>query len=291
MADLVLPRVAVLGARMAWREAGDRDGPVALFLHGNPTSSYIWRNILPLIAPVARCIAPDLIGMGQSDKPDIAYRFVDHVRFVDAFIAAMDLRRMVLVAQDWGTALALHFAARHPDRVLGLAFMEFIRPMADWNDFHQSDQARTLFRKFRTPGLGEQLILDGNAFVEQVLPRSVLRGLTEAEMAVYRAPFGTRASRVPTWRFPNELPIGGQPAEVHGLLGQAHATLLGSRYPKLLFAADPGALVSPGLAAEIAARLHDCRLVMLGPGAHFLQEDHPERIGQEIAAWIAGLGF
>jgi haloalkane dehalogenase len=285
--DAILPQRAVLGSIMAYREAGrSRNAPVALFLHGNPTSSYIWRNIIPHVAPVAHCIAPDLIGFGQSGKPDIAYRFVDHVRYLDAFIEASGIASAYLVAQDWGSALAFHLAARRPDLVRGLAFMEFIRPTPNWDEFLQLPAARETFRKFRTPGEGERMILEGNAFVERVLPGSVKRKLSDEEMAVYRAPFPTPQSRLPTWRFPNELPIGGEPADVCALLEQAHAALRASRYPKLLFAGNPGALISPAFAEQFAATLTDCRLVQLGAGAHYLQEDHPDTIGRSIAAWI-----
>lgn len=209
--DVTLPRLSVLGSTIAYREAGSAEAPVTLFLHGNPTSSYIWRNIIPHVAPVARCIAPDLIGFGQSGKPDIAYRFADHARYLDAFLEAAGLTSAYLVAQDWGTALAFHLAARRPDFVRGLAFMEFIRPMPTWEDFHQSPAARETFRKFRTPGEGEKLILEHNAFIERVLPGSVIRELSEEEMAAYRAPFPTPQSRRPIWRLPNELPITGRP--------------------------------------------------------------------------------
>jgi haloalkane dehalogenase len=285
--DASLPKLSVLDSEMAYREAGRRDAPVALFLHGNPTSSYIWRNIIPLVADVAHCIAPDLIGFGQSGKPDIDYRFADHVRYLDAFIAKAGIGSACLVVQDWGTALAFHLAARRPDFVRGLAFMEFIRPIPTWEEFTRGSKAREIFQKFRTPGEGEALILEGNAFVERVLPGGVLRKLTEDEMAVYRAPFPTPQSRRPTWRFPNELPIAGEPADVYATLTKAHAALAASTYPKLLFAADPGALVSPALAEDFAQKLHDCCLVKLGAGVHFLQEDHPETIGRSVAAFIA----
>jgi len=285
--DVSLPQVPVLDSVMAYREAGKKGAPVALFLHGNPTSSYIWRKILPSVAKVAHCIAPDLIGFGQSGKPDIAYRFEDHVRYLDAFIAKREINSAYLVVQDWGTALAFHLAARRPDFVRGLAFMEFIRPIPTWEEFIRDTPAREIFRKFRTPGKGEELILDGNAFVERILPGGMRRKLTEAEMAVYRAPFPTPQSRRPTWRFPNELPIEGAPADVYATLEAAHAALAASTYPKLLFAADPGALVPPSLAGEFARKLHNCRLVRLGEGVHFLQEDHPETIGHSVTALIS----
>jgi haloalkane dehalogenase len=284
--DITLPQLSVLGSNMAYRQMGRPGTPVALFLHGNPTSSYIWRDIIPHVASVAHCVAPDLIGFGQSGKPDIAYRFGDHVRYLDAFIAAAGIERAYLVGQDWGAALAFHLAARRPEFVRGLAFMEFIRPVPSWEDFHQVPAVREIFRKFRTPGEGERLILEENAFVERVMPGSIKRKLSEEELAVYRAPFPTPQSRRPTWRFPNELPIAGEPADVNAVLEAAHAALKSSRYPKLMFAADPGALVSPAFAERFAATLHNCKLVRLGAGGHNLQEDHPDTIGQSVAAWI-----
>jgi haloalkane dehalogenase len=281
--------LAVLGSRMAYVEAGK--GVPVLFLHGNPTSSFIWRNVIPEVAPVARCIAPDLIGFGRSDKPDLEYGFADHVRYLDAFIDALGLERFVLVAQDWGTALAFHFAARRPAAVLGLAFMEFIRPFASWDEFHQRDAARALFKALRMPGEGESLVFEQNVFVERVLPGSILRQLSEEEMQAYRAPFLDPASRRPVLRFPRELPIEGEPKEVHELLEAAHATLRASSYPKLLFAAEPGALVSPAFAEEFVAGLENCRLVKLGAGAHYLQEDHAQVIGLAVAHWMAETGL
>jgi haloalkane dehalogenase len=289
---------SVLGTTMAYRSAGSGAAPVALFLHGNPTSSYIWRDILPLVAPVAHCIAPDLVGFGQSGKPDIAYRFEDHVRHLDALIDALGISSAYLVAQDWGTGLAFHLAARRPDFIRGLAFMEFIRPMPSWQDFHHTEvaeelahaeMARALFRKFRTPGEGENLILQANAFIERVLPGGIVRKLSAEEMAAYRAPFPTAESRRPVLAFPRELPIAGEPADVYATLQSAHAALATSSYPKLLFTGAPGALVSPEFAARFAASLQHCALVRLGSGVHFLQEDHPEAIGRSVAGWIAGI--
>jgi haloalkane dehalogenase len=242
--------------------------------------------VIPLVAPVAHCIAPDLIGFGQSGKPDIAYRFADHVRYFDAFLAEAGISSAYVVAQDWGTALAFHLAARKPEFVRGLAFMEFIRPMSTWDDFPAA--AREIFQNFRTPGVGEQMILEGNAFVEQILPGATIRKLTDKEMAVYRAPFPTPESRRPTWRFPNELPIAGEPADVYSTMLEAYAALSHSSYPKLLFVGDPGALVSPAFAEEFAKGLRNSSVVHLGPGAHYLQEDHPQAIGANIKQWLGG---
>jgi len=254
--DVVLPQVNVLGSTMAYREAGNLEAPAALFLHGNPTSSYIWRNIIPLVAPTAHCIAPDLIGFGQSGKPDIEYRFADHVR--------------------------------KPEFIRRLAFMEFIWPMPTWEDFHAD--GRETFKKFRTPGVGEKMILEANIFVEQVLPGGIVRKLTDEEMSVYRAPFPTPESRRPTWRFPNELPIAGEPADVNSTLEKAHRALAHSSYPKLLFTGSPGVLVSPAFAESFAKRLRNLRVVDLGAGRHYFQEDHAEVIGTTVNEWLIGLG-
>lgn len=281
--------IPVLDSTMSYVESGSQ-GPTVLLLHGNPTSSHIWRNIIPRIAPLARCIAPDLIGYGQSGKPDIGYRFADHVRYLDDFIAALGLDRLVILAQDWGTALAFHHAARRPQSMLGLAFMEFIRPFADWEGFHQRPQAREMFKAFRTAGQGEKLILDDNVFIERILPGSVLRQLASEEMEAYRRPFPTPASRRPILRLPRELPIAGEPADVFVISTADHAALRASTYPKLLFSGDPGALISPEQAREFAAGLTNCRLVELGPGAHYLQEDHPEAIGDAVHDWLIEIG-
>ena len=289
LADLALSQVEVLGSTISYREAGDPDAPIVLFLHGNPTSSYIWRNILPQVALLAHCIAPDLVGFGQSGKPSIEYRFFDHVRYLDAFLEELNISSAYVVAHDWGTSLAFHLAARRPDFVRGLAFMEFIRPMPTWDDFHP-DQVDT-FKKFRTPGVGEKMILDENLFIEGVLPAGTVRKYTEEEMAVYRAPFATRDSRVPTWRFPNDLPIAGEPADVYSVIQNAHQALAESLYPKLLFVGNPGALISPAFAAKFAKGLKNCRVVQLSSGLHYLPEDHPNAIGSAIQGWLTGLGL
>lgn len=277
--------IQVLDTTMAYRADGDH-GPIVLFLHGNPESSFIWRNIIPEVAKTARCIAPDLVGFGQSGKPDIQYRLADHLRYLEAFIEAMKIECAYLVAQDWGTALAFQLAARKPKFVLGLAFMEFIRPFARWDDFNQTEQARDFFRALRTPGIGEQLVIEGNMFIEQVLPAATVRTFTEDEMNAYREPFLDPDSRYPMLAFPREMPIAGEPRDVWDAMTAAHQALAVSAYPKLLFSANPGGLVSPEFAVQFASQLHNCQLVELPSGLHFLQEDHPEEIARAIHAWI-----
>jgi haloalkane dehalogenase len=296
VSEIRVAEISVLGSTMAYREATATNTPVALFLHGNPTSSFIWRNIIPHVAPVARSIAPDLIGFGQSAKPPIAYRFADHVIYLDDFLDRLGIKSAYIVAQDWGTALAFELAARRPDFVKGLAFMEFIRPMPTWDDFHQTttesphaQAARATFQQFRTPGVGEEMVLGGNAFVERILPGSIVRSLTEGEMAAYRAPFPTPESRKPVLAFPRELPIAGEPADVWARLEAAHAALRRADFPKLLFVGNPGALVTPDFALRFAASLRHCHVVQLPSGRHYLQEDHPDAIGHAIAGWIAGI--
>src|SRR5262249_8696817 len=286
--DVVLPQSNALDSTIAYLEAGDFEAPVALFLSGNRTSSYIWRSVIPLVAPTTHCIAPDLIGFGQSGKPDIEYRFADHVRYLDAFLDKAGISSAFVIAHDWGTALAFHLAARRPDFIRGLAFMEFIRPMPSWEDF--DPDGRETFKQFRTPGVGETMILEDNMFVEGVLPANVIRKLTDEEMSVYRAPFPTPESRRPTWRFPQELPIAGEPADVYAVLEEAHRALAQSTYPKLLFVGDPGALVSPTFAVSFAKKLKNLKVVQLGAGRHYLQEDHSEVIGSTVNEWLAGLG-
>lgn len=286
MADLKLPKVSVYGSNMAYRSMGDRSKPVALFLHGNPTSSYIWRNIMPAVSETAYCIAPDLIGFGQSGKPNIQYSFADHVAYLDRFLIELEIDEAYVVAQDWGTALAFELAARRSSFTRGMGFMEFIRPMKSWDEFHQAQQARDIFMKFRTPGVGERLVLRENAFVEKILPGSILRKLSDEEMEVYRAPFPDEMSRIPTLRFPNELPIEGSPWEVHEALTGAHEALKESTYPKVLFVGNPGALVSPAFARSFVRTLKNCDLVELGDGAHYLQEDHPQAIAEGVVKLI-----
>jgi haloalkane dehalogenase len=237
---------------------------------------------------VAHCIAPDLIGFGQSEKPDIEYRVADHVRYLDAFLEQAGIESAFVVAQDWGTALAFLLAVRRPEFIRGLAFMEFVKPLPSWDGFVPG--AAEIFQKFRTPGVGEEIILQNNFFVEQVLPMNIVRKLTDEEMSVYRAPFPTPESRRPTWRFPNEIPIAGEPEDVYSSLEKAHEVLAQSTYPKLLFAGDPGAIVSPAMAQSVVKGLKNCKLVQLSSGLHFLQEDHPDVIGANIKEWLLELG-
>ena len=274
--------VEVHGSRLHYVEEGAGD-PV-LFLHGNPTSSYLWRNVIPHVSPLARCIAPDLIGMGKSDKPDIDYGFFDHSKYVEGFIEALGLRNITFVIHDWGSALAFHYARRHEANVKGLAFMEAIVRPVTWDEW--PEQARQMFQAFRTPGVGEKMILEQNMFVEGVLPGAILRKLSDEEMARYREPYPDPASRKPTWRWPNEIPIDGEPANVVAA-AQAYSEWLGkSDVPKLLLYAQPGAIMRQPLLDWCRNNVRNLKTVDIGPGVHFVQEDRPHEIGEAIAAWM-----
>jgi haloalkane dehalogenase len=275
----------VHGSKLHYVDTGGDDRSVVLFLHGNPTSSYLWRNIIPLVAPKARCIAPDLIGFGRSDKPaDLKYRFEDHVRYIEGFIEALGLQRVTLVIHDWGSAIGLDWARRHPDRVAGIAMMEFISPVESWSDW--PEPIRPLFQAFRTLEQGKPLILEQNVFIEQVLPGAVSRGLTPAEMEHYREPFRDPATRQPMLTFPNELPIEGQPADVVARVRGYMDWLAKTDVPKLLFWGTPGILVTPPLVGRLERSWQNLRTIDIGPGLHYLQEDAPDIIGRGIADWM-----
>lgn len=259
-------------------------GEPILLLHGQPTSSYLWRNIIPHLEPLGRVIAPDLIGFGKSDKPKLEYRFVDHARYIDGFIEAMGLDKVTLVIHDWGSGLGFHWARRHPDRVRGLAFFEAIlAPIPSWDDFNPA--LRETFQAFRSAEMGRELLVNQNVFIEQVLPGAVARGLTEAEMNVYREPFKDPASREPVYRWPNELPIGGEPADVTEIVTAYNAWLQETDVPKLFLHADPGAISDARLVEWCKTNLKELETVHVGPGIHYLQEDNPDGIGQAVADW------
>lgn len=278
-------RIAVLDTELAYVDVGQGD-PV-VFLHGNPTSSYLWRNVIPHVQPLARCLAPDLVGMGQSGKaPSGSYRFVDHARYLDAWFETLGLTRNVtLVVHDWGSALGFHWARRHPDRVRGIAYMEaLVRPVT-WDDWPEA--ARRIFQGMRSPA-GEEMVLQNNVFVERILPGSMLRRLTNAEMEVYRAPYREPdESRRPTLAWPREIPIDGEPADVAAIVQQYADWLRGSDIPKLFINAEPGAILT-GAQREFCRTWPNQREVTVR-GVHFIQEDSPHEIGQAIAGWYRTL--
>jgi haloalkane dehalogenase len=278
-------RVGVLGRTMAYVEVG-RGDPIVL-LHGNPTSSYLWRNVIPHLEGLGRCIAPDLIGMGDSEKltpsgPD-RYRFVEHRAHLDAFLDAVGVERKVtFVLHDWGSALGFDWANRHRDAVAGLAYMEAIVRPVTWADW--PERARGVFQAFRSPA-GDAMILEQNVFIERVLPGSIIRKLTDAEMDVYRRPYREAGEgRRPTLTWPRQIPIEGEPADVTAIV-QAYAEWLAkSPVPKLFVNADPGAILI-GAQREFCRTWPNQREVTVR-GSHFIQEDSPDEIGTAVADWM-----
>ena len=280
--------LTVMGRSMAYCEMGEGD-PI-LFLHGNPTSSYLWRNIMPFAADLGRCLAPDLIGMGDSDKLDNpgpeSYRFVEHRAYLDAWIEAVGVTdNVTLVIHDWGSALGFDWARRNADRVKAIAYMEgIVRPVL-WEEWNQ--QSRPVFEGFRSEA-GEAMVLRKNVFVEKVLPGSVLRGLTEAEMTVYRRPFLTPGEdRRPTLSWPRQIPLAGEPREVVDIVQEYADWMATNDLPKLFVNAEPGAIL-------VGAQREFCRgwknqTEVTVRGSHFIQEDSPTEIGEALHAWLSAL--
>lgn len=276
------------GKAMAYHEVGS--GRSVVFLHGNPTSSYLWRNIIPHVAGQARCIAPDLIGQGDSDKlddtgPD-SYRFVEHRHYLDGLLDQLDLGGdVVLVIHDWGSALGFDWANRHRDRIAGIVFMEaIVAPCASWDEFPAG--ARDIFQGFRSEA-GEDLVIGKNLFVEAVLPGSILRDLTQDEHDEYRRPFVEPEHRRPTLTWPRQIPIEGEPAEVVEIVESYGAWLAADDVPKLFINAEPGALV--GAPQREIVRAWPNLTEVTVAGSHFIQEDSPHEIGEAIAAWLPTL--
>ena len=273
------------GSNIHYIDVGSGD-PI-LFLHGNPTSSYLWRNIIPYVSSSGRCIAMDLIGMGKSDKPDIDYRFVDHVKYVEGFIDKMGLKHITLVIHDWGSALGFHYAMRHEANIKGIAFMEAILKPTTWAEFPKD--VRTGFKLLRTPLIGWLMIVGLNIFVEKILPMAIVRKLTEKEMNFYRAPFKRMKDRKPMWRWPNEIPIDGKPADVTNIVQAYNRKLKGSDCPKLLFFARPGGIMKEPMVKWCQENLKNLKTVDIGNGIHYLQEDNPKLIGTELLNWYKNL--
>jgi haloalkane dehalogenase len=275
----------VEGKQMAVHDEGTGD-PV-VFLHGNPTSSYLWRNVVPHLSGQARCVVPDLIGQGDSDKLDDpgpgSYTFADHRRYLDGLLDHLDLGdRVTLVVHDWGSALGFDWANRHRGRVAGIAYMEaLVRPIT-WDEWPES--ARAIFQAMRSDA-GEQIVLEKNLFVEAILPSSILRSLDEAELAEYRRPFASPGEdRRPTLTWPRQIPVGGEPADVVAIVADYADWLATAPMPKLFVNADPGSIL-------VGAQREFCRTwpnqtEVTVPGLHFIQEDSPDPIGAAVSSWL-----
>ncbi|MDD7910561.1 haloalkane dehalogenase [Pseudovibrio exalbescens] len=281
--------VEVLGERMSYVERGE--GRPILFLHGNPTSSYLWRTVMPQLEGRGRCIAPDLIGMGDSAKlpnpgPE-TYRFHVHAMYLDGFIDAVigTQEKVVLVAHDWGTALGFDWAHRNPERVEAIAYMEgFARPVASWEEWNKD--ATPVFQGFRSEA-GEGMVLDKNLFIERVLPGSIVRTLSDQEIEEYRRPFKEREDRWPTLTWPREIPVAGEPADVHERLTAVSNWMADNEVPKLFVNAEPGAIMIGKLRDFCRSWINQHEVTV--PGIHFIQEDSGPQIGQAIAQWLRDL--
>ncbi len=291
ISDIEHPKkhVVVNGKRMAYVEMG-RGDPI-VFQHGNPTSSYLWRNIMPELADYGRCIAVDLIGMGDSEKLDDSgpdrYRYVEHRDYLFAAWNELGVTDSVtLVIHDWGSALGFDWAQQHPDKIRGIAYMEgIVKPMG-WEDWPEA--IRPLFQGFRSEA-GESMVLEKNVFVERVLPGSVLRGLTENEMAVYRRPFESKGeSRRPTLTWPRQIPLDGEPADVCEIVSAYSDWLQQSPVPKLFVNAEPGAILT-GAQREFCRRFPNQTEITVA-GSHFIQEDSPAEIAAGIRQWLSATG-
>ena len=280
-------RQLVLRQEMAYVEVGNGD-PI-VFLHGNPTSSYLWRNIIPYLEGLGRCIAPDLIGMGDSDKlpnsgPN-SYTFIEHRRYLDALLDLLGVhQRVTLVVHDWGSALGFDWAYRHPDAVKGIAYMEAIARPYTWSEYPEA--GRKTFEALRSPA-GEQMVLEQNSFIEFNLPAGILRKLSEEEMNEYRRPFAEPGEgRRPTLTWPRQLPVDGEPADVTEIVTAYAEWLSHSDVPKLYIQGEPGRLQP---SQHEFCRTWPAQREVIVPGLHNLQEDSPDEIGQAIANWLHNL--
>lgn len=283
-AELPKDHVTISGRGMTFTEMGEGD-PI-VFLHGNPTSSYLWRNVMPHLKDQGRCIAPDLVGMGDSDKLEPSgparYTFREHRRFLDAFLEAVGATKNVtLVIHDWGSALGFDWANRNRQSVEGIAYMEgIVRPL-EWDEWNKD--ARGIFEGLRSEA-GEDMILRKNLFIEAILPGSILRKLTEEEMAVYRRPFLDEGEdRRPTLTWPRQIPLGGEPEDVVDIVQSYADWMAANDLPKLFVNADPGAILT-GAQREFCRSWKNQTEVTV-KGSHFIQEDSPHEIGEAIAKW------
>ena len=278
---------AVDGVRLHYIDEGS--GPPVLFLHGSPTWSYIWRNVIPHLSSRFRCVALDLAGMGMSEKPDVEYRLFDHARYVEGFIASLGLRGLTLVMHDWGSKLGFHYARRHESNVRASALLgSMFMPIASWSDI--PDDFRETLRAWRGDA-GWDLIVQRNVFFENVLPSGVVRTLTDEELRRYRAPYADEAARRVLWQWPREIPIEGEPADTAAAMTSVNDWLGATPIPMLLFHATPGGLGQAPMVEWLRSNVANIETVHLGEGVHFLQEDHPHRIGRELSRWLAALNL
>lgn len=275
----------VLGQKMAYIDEGQ--GRPVVFLHGNPASSYLWRNIIPYVLDGHRAIAPDLMGMGDSDKPAMTHTYQESAEYLHAFLDSLDLKDAILVIHDWGSALGWHYARTRPERIAAVAFMEAMAPpfmpLEDISVLHP--EMVQFMTAIRTEGVGEQMVLEQNVFLDGFM-RHDGAGLSEAVMAEYNRPFPTPASRQIVLDWPREIPMGGNPADVHAIVKANSEFVAASTIPKLMFHVSPGAVIPMQSAEWIKANLTNIEAIYLGDGGHFVQEQYPHEIGAGLADWL-----
>ncbi|UJF32045.1 haloalkane dehalogenase [Paenibacillus hexagrammi] len=262
-------------------------GPTILMLHGNPTWSYMYRNIIPYLKDFSRCIAVDLLGMGRSDKPDSLYTFLEHVTYIRQFVDALGLKDFILVGHDWGMAIGLHVAMSHPHPIKGIAMLEpqALYPCPSWSEFTPSE-SKDLFQTLRNPDMGWTFMRENNVFVEGMPHIIINRSFTQAEHDHYREPFQDPDQRKPSWVFPNQLPIDGTPSEVVQAVEQRNQWLYQTTIPKLLFHASPGCTIREPQIQWCLSHMKNLTLCDIGRGFHHLTEENPHKIGQKLRQWV-----
>lgn len=278
--------VNILGSRMSYLEDGQ--GEVVIFLHGNPTSSYLWRNVIPQLHGQYHSVAPDLIGMGNSSKPDIPYSFDDHYHFLVNFINKLKVDKVRLVTHDWGAALGFYYAAKHPEKVSGIAFMEgLLPPIFPQPSFEaMGPEMGGMFKAFKDPQQGVEMVINNNMFIEQVLPGFVNRNLSDIEMNTYRAPYVDPAARAPVLAWPRAVPIAGEPQETVKVLVHIKTFMAQTDIPILLVYAEPGVLVNEQVRQWYKSTIKNLETAYVGQGLHFIQEDQPLAIGRAVEDWL-----
>ena len=277
----------VYGSKMHYIEEGEGD-PI-LFLHGNPTSNYLWRNIIPYLSKQGRCIAPDLIGMGKSGKPNLKYGFEDSYRYLEAFIQKMDLKNVTLVVHDWGSGLGFNYANLHRNNIKAIAFMEAMYAAPTLYDMPFS--IRTAIKMMRNPIAGKFMALNMNLFIKKMLPDMILRKLTKEEKDFYAAPYKTKKSRIPLFAWPQDVPFAdGKPTSATGAVKSWTPWLASSDIPKLCFYVTPGVAIKEKDVKVIQETFNNTELIALGEGLHFIQEDYPHEIGEALSQWYQKIG-
>jgi len=281
--------VEILGSQMAYIDVGEGD-PI-LFLHGQPTSSYLWRNIMPHLEGQGRLIAPDNIGFGKSDQPELDYTFGDQYPYLEAFIDKLDLKNITLVVHDWGSGLGLHYASQHESNVKAIVTMESLMapllPAATWEEYpkHKAEFSKMI----RSEDVGRRMVIEENWFIEKGISSGIVRPLDQEAHDVYREPFPTEKSRIQVYQWPKELPIAGEPAATAKIISDYNAWLEKTEIPWLYLYATPGSQNPPEAADYWEKRAKNIQITYIGNGIHYVQEDHPYAIGRAIYDWYRRL--